>query len=91
MGRHELAVAGAIDAARTKGLVTDVDDGAITLLLAGARSLDVAEDTAKPYVAANVLPAMLSVFESLHMTVESRASTEKDGLDDLLDELSKPA
>lgn len=91
MGRHELAVQGAIDAARKQGLVTDIDEGAITLLFAGARSLDIAEDTAKPYVAANVMPAMLSVLESLHMTVESRSTTKKDELDDLLKQLSEPS
>lgn len=91
MSRHEDAITRAIAAARRDGLVTDVDEGAVTMLLAGARSLDIAEDEGKPYVAAHTLPPMLAVMKDLHMTVESRAATEKDELDGLLDELANPS
>lgn len=90
MGRHEEAVERAIEVARRDGYVTEADEAAVTLLLAGAKSMDVAEDTGKPYLAAQTIPPMLAVLQDLRMTPASRDTKEGDALDELIANLADP-
>lgn len=91
MGRHEEAVERCITALKRDQLVTDHDEAALTLLRAGARSLDIGEDQGKPYVAAHMLPPVLAVLTQMRMTVETRANAENDAMEQLLSDLAKPS
>src|SRR5699024_6721059 len=55
VGRHETAMQAALDAARTRGIVEDVDEALLTTVLAAGRSLDTFERQNQPYGPAKLI------------------------------------
>lgn len=72
-GRHSEAMDRAIQAARTTGVVTEVDEGLTSVLRAGAWALDSMETSGHHYGPAKLVPAITEALRDAHMTPESRA------------------
>lgn len=92
-GRHEKAVKHAIEVARARQIVEDVDDGLVSLAIANASALDAAELINSPkaaYPIAQLTGGYLDVLRALAMTPEGRVTEGDDELRDALAQLSTP-
>lgn len=89
-GRHERALRRAVDVARDRGVLEEIDDGLISLALANAAGLDAAERGKNPaYPIAQITGGYLDVLRSLAITPEGRVTQADDELTQALAELSK--
>ncbi len=87
-GRHEKSLLRAIERAKERGVIEQVDDGLVSLALANAAALDSAERTNKPaYPIAQLTGGYLDVLRALAMTPEGRVSDADAELRDALEAL----
>lgn len=89
-GRHSEAMDRAVDAARAVDALDDVDDGLITVLRAGAWSLDAFEKQNKPYGPSKIIGEMVEALREARMTPDSRAAATDDSIKELLNDLALP-
>lgn len=88
-GRHSEAMDTAIEAARSRELVDDIDKGLLTVLRSGAWALDVLELENRPYGPAKLINPMVEALREAHLTPESRAQETNDAVSTLLNKLSE--
>ena len=87
-GRHSEAMDTAIDAARSRDLVDDVDKGLLTVLRSGAWALDSLEASEHHYGTAKLIAPMVDALREARMTPESRQAAADDAVGALLQELN---
>lgn len=88
-GEYLRAVRRSVDAAHRSGRLDDEHAAAVSLLVAGARSLEAFEQIGKPYGSQKLIPAMTEVLRELHLTVDSAGTDEgPSDIDKLLAELA---
>lgn len=87
-GRHSEAMDTAIDAARSRDLVDDVDKGLLTVLRSGAWALDSLEASEHHYGIAKLMLPMVDALREARMTPESRQVAADDAVATLLEELN---
>lgn len=87
-GRHSDAMDIAIDAARARDLVDDVDLGLLTVLRSGAWALDALEASDHHYGPAKIITPMVDALREARMTPESRQAASDDAVTQLLEELN---
>lgn len=86
-GRHSQAVDRAMSAAADAHLIRPEDEALVTLVRAGAWSLDAFEKQNKPYGSSKLLPAVTEALRELRLTPDSRATETDDSLKELLNDL----
>lgn len=89
-GRHSDAMDRAVTAARDQGALDTVDDGLVTVLRAGAWSLDAFEKQNKPYGPSKIIGEMVEALREARMTPDSRAEATDDSIKELLHDLAVP-
>lgn len=87
-GRHEKALQRAIEDAKARGVIEEVDDGLVSLALANATALDSAERSGKPaYPIAQITGGYLDVLRALAITPEGRVTDADAELRQALEDL----
>lgn len=87
-GRHSDAMDAAIDAARDRDLVDDIDKGILTVLRSGAWALDSLEASEHHYGVAKLIGPMVETLREARMTPGSRLSASDEAVEKLIEELS---
>lgn len=88
-GRHGEAMDRALDAARERGALDEIDDGIATVLRAGATALDMLESQNRPYGPAKLIDPMINALREAHLTPESRGGETDDAITQLLDDMAR--
>ncbi|QFG13031.1 terminase small subunit [Gordonia phage Schiebs] len=87
-GRHSAAVERALGAARDAGLVDDVDEALLTIVTAGAWSLDTFERQNQPYGPAKLIEPMVNALREARLTPDARQTSVDDSIKELLGDLA---
>ena len=88
-GRHGIAMDGALDAARERGAIDDIDGGLATVLRAGATALDMLEAQNRPYGPAKLIDPMVNALREARMTPEARGGETDDSIKELLADMAR--
>lgn len=88
-GRHGVAMDQALDAARDRGAIDDLDGGLATVLRAGATALDMLEAQNRPYGPAKLIDPMVNALREARMTPESRGGETDDSIKELLADMAR--
>lgn len=87
-GRHSQAVDDALAAARTAGVVEEMDGALATFVRSAAWAIDAFEAQNRPYGPAKLLAPVTEALRELRMTPDARQSDTDDKIKDLLDDLA---
>lgn len=86
-GRHSNAIDSALEAARSQGLVDSVDEALLTVIRAGAWSLDSFESQNKPYGPSKIIDGMVGALREARLTPDTRAQATDDNIIELLTQI----
>lgn len=87
-GRHSEAMDRALVAAKEQDALGVIDDGLVTVLRAGAWSLDAFESQNKPYGPSKIIEPMVNALREARLTPDSRAAAADDEVKALLEALA---
>ena len=88
-GRHGVAMDTALDAARERGALDDVDNGLATVLRAGATALDMLESQNRPYGPAKLIDPLVNALREARMTPDSRGGETDDAIKEFLADMAR--
>lgn len=83
-GRHSDAMDSAFNEARSKDLIRPEDEALVTILRAGAWSLDAFEAQNKPYGPSKIITPLVEALQELGLTPRTRDNATDKNLQELL-------